>query len=347
MRLRKKLSGKITLVAIALLSLSAGISAQTEGMRRTVGDFFGTGRTSFAVVSQPGSQRTWRLKSNGSDEISTVNWGNDTFDYTDRPAPGHFDGDDKTDVAVWRSYPLENTGIFLINPSTNVNSMHAFQWGIATDLAANLAADYDGDGLDDYTVARNIGGHWVWYIYRSSDGAVKIHYFGNGNAGVGFDQPMRGADYDDDGNADITVRRRGADGSATYLIGDANSGAMILAQQWGLMNADQFMIGDYLGDRRADFAVWRGSGANGTGVWYIKENGGDQVVVVPFGIPNAADAAVRGDYNGDGKADIAIYRSWHTSGAADNNTFYWLNSPNFNTVGIYKFGQVGDGAVNR
>jgi hypothetical protein len=103
------------------------------------------------------------------------------------------------------------------------------------------------------------------------------------------------------------------------------------------------VTGDYLGDSRADFAVWRGvnfpRGATRNGYWYIQENGGNNRIIVQFGIPSDPsghnDLPVCGDYNGDGKSDIAVYR--HT-----NNTFYWLNSPSLTSMGAQQFGQPGD-----
>jgi FG-GAP-like repeat len=102
------------------------------------------------------------------------------------------------------------------------------------------------------------------------------------------------------------------------------------------------MTGDYLGDNRADFAVWRGFTSvlgTGNGYWYIQENGGSNRIIVQFGIPSSEDQIndipVCGDYNGDGKSDIAVYRF-------TNNTFYWLNSPSLTNVGGQQFGQPGD-----
>jgi hypothetical protein len=139
------------------------------------------------------------------------------------------------------------------------------------------------------------------------------------------------------------VVRRSFSGGDTYLIGDSNTGELVLAQQWGNLSTDIYVIGDYLGDNRADFAVRRGiifvPGASPNGNWYIQENGGNNKIIVQFGIPSSPfqrnDIPVCGDYNGDGKSDIAVYRF-------TNNTFYWLNSPSVTSVGGQQFGQPGD-----
>jgi hypothetical protein len=54
---------------------------------------------------------------------------------------------------------------------------------------------------------------------------------------------------------------------------DAQTGALILAQQWGNFATDFFVVGDYVGDRRADFAVFRAFQGGTNGDWFIRENG--------------------------------------------------------------------------
>ena len=328
---------------------AASLVARPESARKPHADFFGTGKTSFAVFnSYIGFPTEWKIQSNGSNESRFLYWGGDTFNYTDVITPGYFDGDNKADVTVWRKNSQDGSGTFFVNPSTAPETMQVTPWGLYTDSASRLSADYDGDGRDDMTIARQENGGWVWYYLRSSDNSYRIIHFGVAGTGAGTDSPHPGADYNGDGRADITVIRRNADGTGTYFVGDSVTGAIILVQQWGLRTPDSYVIGDFLGDSRADFAVWRDSPTSGNGVWYIKENGGERILMIPFGIPNyLIDNAIRGDYNGDGKDDIAVYRKWYDRNARDNNTFYWLNSPNFDTLGAYQFGELGDSAATR
>lgn len=325
--------------------LTAPVAKRPAGTKRPYADFFGTGRTSFAVYDRfIGAPVRWKIQSNGTNETRFLDWGRDDFNYTDSVNPGYFDGDDKADVAVWRKNLNDGSGTFFINPSTAPDSMQVVQWGLQTDLNIRLSADYDGDGRDDLTVARRVGNSWVWYYLRSSDNSFGAINFGIAGAGAGTDLPETGADYNGDGRADLVVIRRNADGTATYYVGDSITGQIILIQQWGIASGDVVVTGDFIGDERADFAVWRGERDTGDGFWYIKENGGDQIVAIPFGIPgmNFLDRAIRGDYNGDGKDDIAIYRTYRNAQSPDNNTFYWLNSPNFDTLGAFKFGSAGN-----
>jgi hypothetical protein len=179
----------------------------------------------------------------------------------------------------------------------------------------------------------------VWFILHSSTNTFSAVRFG-----LPEDKPTTGADYNGDGRAEITVIRTYDSQlparSNTYYAGDSITGALVVAQDWGgAGNQDVYVIGDYLGDRRADFAVMRrsNSGVDATNAtWYILENGGSrQIVVRQFGYGSAGaatDSAICGDYNGDGKQDIAVYRN------AERN-FYWLNSPDFNSFSSQQWGQ--------
>ncbi len=74
-----------------------------------------------------------------SGNIVILQYGNST----DKPIPSDFDGDGKSDIALWRS---SNATWYLWQSSTN--SPTNFQWGVSTDKA--VPGDFDGDGKTDY-----------------------------------------------------------------------------------------------------------------------------------------------------------------------------------------------------
>src|SRR5205823_5002032 len=112
----------------------------------------------------------------GSNIISIV-------DLTTKRTPADFDGDGRTDFAVFR--PANR--IWYLQRSQQ--GFSAYQWGLGTDKLA--PADYDGDGKTDLTVYRPSTAEWS--ILRSSDNTLSLAYFGTAE-----DLP-RPADYDGDG----------------------------------------------------------------------------------------------------------------------------------------------------
>jgi ELWxxDGT repeat protein len=111
-----------------------------------------------------------------------------------------------------------------------------------------------------------------------------------------------------------TVENRGDANAYVYDFGN---------RPWGLQN-DFPVPGDYDGDGKADYALFRPSDTGNQAAWYIGLNRGNGVTTVPVRISGGAmgipfglsgDIAVPGDYDGDGRFDLAVYRP-------SNGTFY-------------------------
>jgi hypothetical protein len=96
------------------------------------------------------------------------------YRYDDEPAPStalDYDGDGKTDFAVWRPY---EGNWYIIDSSTGTSRTQ--QWGQGGDIP--VPGDYDGDGKTDFAVWRPYEGNW--YIIDSSTGAIRTQQWGQG-----------------------------------------------------------------------------------------------------------------------------------------------------------------------
>jgi hypothetical protein len=196
-------------------------------------------------------------------------------------APYDFDGDGKTDLAVFRP---SDTVWYLLRSQAGFT---ATQFGVAADKT--VAADFDGDNKADIAVWRPATG--TWYRLNSSNGTFVGVQFG---AAGDIPQP---ADFDGDGKDDLAVWRP-TEGT-WYRINSGNG--QFVGSQFGA-NGDRPVVGDYDGDAKADLTVFRPS--NGT--WYRINSSNGVFSGISFGL--ATDITVPGDYDGDNKQDIGVFR---------------------------------------
>lgn len=213
-------------------------------------------------------------------------------------APFDFDGDNKTDAAIFRPGP----GQWWYLRSSDTGN-RAFSFGVSTDKI--VPADYTGDGKADLGLFRPGSGEW--FILRSEDSSFYAFPFG-----VGTDIPAP-SDFDGDGKADPAVFR--PSNVTWYII--RSSDMVTTIGQFGAPG-DKPVPADYDGDRKADLAIFRPS----NGQWWILRSQLG-LVVSTFGV--STDRTVPGDYTGDGKADVAFFRpssnEWFVLRSEDSSFF--------------------------
>lgn len=311
-----------------IFSVSADDSVDVPNVYRAPYDFTGDGRSDFVnvVIGDVGTPITWKVLRNPADPAPNQAFIR-IFDYGisgDSITAGDYSGTGKTELSVWRSgqfihagFP-EGTGG--PGPVTFVN------WGLATAENPGRVGDYDGDGKDDEVILRVQANLLNWHI-RGSAGTNRVVQFGRVNAGFST-LAFMGSDFNGDGRDDLVMANASTTtGGNTWWIGDSITGAVINRFSFGNFITDYFLSpDDFTGDGRADIAVYRGGGAGGdAGGWYILDPQTNTHTLTIFGVADPTfmeeDVPVRGDFDGDNRADICVYRR-------ATATYYWIQSSN-------------------
>jgi uncharacterized delta-60 repeat protein len=257
-------------------AVRAGVTRRKSTLRNQFYPDFDNDGGSDISVYRP-STGVWHNLNSFNLSYTPVQWGIST----DKLAPADYDGDGKTDRAVFRD------GTWYILRSSDIQVAYA-QWGSASDLPR--PGDFNGDGFADLAVFRPSSG--VWYILYSNPiqpGNVTTAIVQFGQAG---DVPLI-ADFDGDGKSDIAVFRAGI----WHFIRSSTGSAGNI--QFGT-SGDIPVMGDYDGDSKSDLAVFRG------GTWYVQKSSDGTYIILNWGV--AGDKPVPGDFDKDGKNDFAIYR---------------------------------------
>ena len=331
-------AGSIAYFAAVLIAVAgfatSGLAQTNEGpvenavpqVRAKDFAFYGSAQADWVTLDRPaaaGEPIVWKILKNpsspapGAAQIRIFNWGL----FGDQITPGSWTGDATYDPGIWRA------GNYWIYPSETAGSnFQVIPWG-ANTAGENLGreGDYDGDGIMDPTILRVVGGQAVWHIRLSATGGYRVVNFGATATGQSL-FAFRGADFTGDGRDELVIARSSTTtGAVTWYIGDAATGAQLMQARWGNFNT-HFIINpaDYTGDGIADLVTWAAGEAPSGQLWWIRNTAtGGILPPTRFGIgdPNFInmDLPIRGDYDGDGIHDLAVWRP-------SNATFYVLRS---------------------
>jgi hypothetical protein len=285
---------------------------------------------------------------------------------------GDYNGDGKADIGVLYNYGqnadgVNRTKLWIFTSTGDGFRAPTILWDSGStswnwNSSKLTSGDYNGDGKADIGVLYNYGrttdgrnhtGLWVFTsVGNGFQAPAKVWDSGTGSWNWNASQLTSG-DFNGDGKTDVAVLYdygQAADGrnqTGLWFVGGADGlgspkKVWTSDTSWN-WNSSKLTSGDYDGDGKADIGVLYNygqdsAGRNHTGLWTMA--GTDTGVAPAKKVWDSttswnwnASQPVSGDFNGDGKSDLAVFYDYgHT---ADGRTRH----------GLWNFTSTGDGVT--
>jgi len=273
------------------------------------GDFNGDGKLDLAVVDE-GSSGVSVLLGNGDGTFQPQV----TYSVGFEPiaiVAGDFNGDGRLDLATM--HRDETVSVLLGNGVGTFEPLSQASNAVGLSPSAIVAGDFNGDGKLDLAVA-NSGSNDISVLLGNGDGTFQPQVtYAVGSSPIAIVE----GDFNGDGRLDLAVVGYNYNSVTNTFVGEVSvllgngDGTFQPAVQYAAGSVPSAIVaGDFTGDGRIDLAV---AGSNNSvttpmGEVSILLGNGDGTFQPPvtYAVESIPSAIVAGDFNGDGKLDLAM-----------------------------------------
>jgi hypothetical protein len=269
-----------------------------------VGDFNGDGARDLVVANRDSNTVSVLLGNGHGSFQAAVNYAVGTLPHS--VAVGDFNRDGITDIAVacaggW--FSPGSVSVLLGNRGGTFQAARNFATSGSTAVAVG---DFNRDGILDIVVG-NASNLDVGVLLGNGDGSFRTagHY-----AQMGRPLSVAVGDFNRDGILDIAVANSamlGGSPGLSVMLGNGDGSFRPAGSYYVGGSPVSVAVGDFNGDGVADLAVATSSQFGGSdGVSVLLSNGNGTFQARRFNAGNYPNAVAVGDFNGDGRLDLAV-----------------------------------------